>query len=94
MEERAIGVGSARREGRLVMECGPRRYPIVAMGAESCLIEATDGTGPRGFVDIFDGERHLEQCLIVLAAPEGPYLRCCFKRRTPSRLDPPRDFAG
>ena len=76
------------------MECGARRFPVVAMGAEGCLIEAHDGAVPRGFVDIFDGDRHVAHCLIVLAAPEGPFLRCSFKRRTAPRLDPPRDFAG
>ena len=49
---------------------------------------------PRGFVDFFDGDRHVAHCLIVLAAPEGPFLRCSFKRRTAPRLAPPRDFAG
>jgi hypothetical protein len=94
MEERAIGVGSERRGRPLVMECGSRRFPVVAMGSESCLIDAPDEAVPRGFVDIFDGERHVAHCLIVLAAPEGPFLRCIFKRRTPPRLEPPRDFAG
>jgi hypothetical protein len=76
------------------MECGNRRFPVVAMGSDSCLIDAHDGWIPRGFADIFDGDRHVAQCLIVLAAPEGPYLRCSFKRRTAARLDPPRDFAA
>lgn len=94
MEERAISAGSDRRARQLVMESGSRRFAIVALGADSCLIEASGDWMPRGFVDIFDGERHLAQCLIVLAAPEGPHLRCSFKRRTVPRLDPPRDFAG
>ncbi len=64
------------------------------MGADDCLIEALDSGVPRGFVDIFDGPTHVAHCLIVLAAPDGPYLRCTFKRRTAPRLDPPRDFAG
>ena len=92
MEERAIDGG--RRQPRLVMECGARRFPVVAMGSEGCLIEALGGAVPRGFVDIFDGDTHVAHCLIVLAAPEGPFLRCLFKRRTAPRLHPPRDFAG
>ena len=94
MDERAIGAGPERLEIRLVMECDTGRFPVVAMASEGCLIETPDGAVPRGFVDIFDGATHVAQCLIVLAAPEGPYLRCVFKRRTASRLDPPRDFAG
>jgi hypothetical protein len=93
MEERAIAADAGRRRRPLVMECGTRRFPVVAMGSESCLIEAPDDVVPRGFVDIFDGERHVAHCLIILAAPEGPFLHCSFKRRTPPRLTPPRDYA-
>ena len=93
MEERAIEAGTVRQVRDLVMKSGRGRFPVVAIGAESCLIEAAVGTAPRGLVDIYDGERHVAECLIVLAAPEGPFLRCLFKRRTASRLDPPPDFA-
>jgi hypothetical protein len=86
---------SARRAIRpgLVLEAGTRRFPIIELTAESCLIEAADSATLRGFADIYDGDRHISQCLIVLAAPEGELLRCAFKRRTPFRLDAPRDFA-
>jgi hypothetical protein len=76
------------------MECGRSRFPVLAIGSDGCLIEPGDGGVPRGYADIFDGERHLAQCLIVLAAPEGPYLRCTFKRWTAARPGPPADFAG
>jgi hypothetical protein len=94
MEERAIGSSLGRRARPMLLECGARRYPILALAAESCLIEAPESAALRGFADIFDGERHVATCLIVLAAPEGPHLRCSFKRRTAPRADPPRDFAG
>lgn len=94
MEEHAIGIGPVRRGRQLVMQCGSRRFPVVAIGTDGCLIDAHDGWVPRGFADIYDGERHVAECLIVLAAPEGPYLRCIFKRHTASRADPPRDYAG
>lgn len=94
MDERAIEVGDLRRRSRLVTECRSRRFRVVAMSEDGCLIDAPEGRVPGEFVDIFDGERHVEQCLVVLAAPEGAFLRCTFKRRTPSRLAPPRDFAG
>ena len=85
----------ARRPVRpgLVLQAGSRRFPILDLDHESCLIEAPDSAALRGFADIYDGERHLAQCLILLAAPEGDLLRCTFKRRTASRLDPPADYA-
>ncbi|HET9069803.1 MAG TPA: hypothetical protein VFN28_14250 [Amaricoccus sp.] len=92
MEEIPIGFAAGRHGRELVLECGARRFPVVAMGSDGCLIDGHDGFVPRGFADIFDGERHVAQCLIVLVAPEGPYLRCTFKRRTEARPGPPRDF--
>jgi len=90
MDERAVATGSIRT---LLLESGKRRFPILSLGPESCLIEAADGAAIRGFADILDGERLVATCLIVLAAPEGPYLRCTFKRRTIPRTAPPADFA-
>ena len=94
MEERTVPMAGPARAGRvLLLESGPRRYPIHSFGAESCLIEAPAGAALRGFGDIFDGERHVATCLIVLGKPEGPYLRCTFKRRTLPLTEPPSDFA-
>jgi len=96
MQQESAGAGPlARRPVRpgLVLAAGSRRFPILDLGADSLLIEAPDSATLRGYADIFDGERHLAQCLIVLAAPEGDLLRCTFKRRTPFRLDPPSDYA-
>jgi hypothetical protein len=85
----------ARRPVRpgLVLEAGTRRYSILDLAADGCLIEAPDAALPCGYGDIWDGDRHLARCLIVLAAPEGALLRCTFKRRTAFRLEPPADFA-
>jgi hypothetical protein len=87
--------GAERRPVRpgLVLEAGTRRFAILDLTAESCLIEAPDSACLRGYADIYDGERHMAQCLIVLAAPEGDLLRCTFKRRTAFRLVPPVDYA-
>lgn len=84
----------ARRAVRpgLVLAAGTRRFAILDLTQDSCLIEAPDSATLRGYADIYDGERHLSQCLLVLAAPEGDLLRCSFKRRTAFRIDPPQDY--
>ncbi len=86
----AADVGRSRT---LTLESGSRRFPILALGRDSCLIAVEGDVALRGFADIFDGERHVEHCLIVLAAPEGEHLRCFFKHRTPWRPGPPADYA-
>lgn len=87
--------GPMRRPIRpgLVLEAGTRRFPILGLTAESCLIEAPDSACLRGYADIFDGDRHVARCLLMFAEPDGDLLRCAFKRRTAFRLDPPTDFA-
>jgi hypothetical protein len=93
--ERDLDGLEARRTTRpgLALQAGSRRFPVLDLTADGCLIEAQDSATLRGYVDLFDGDRHLACCLIVLTAPEGPFLRCAFKRRTAFRLDAPRDFA-
>lgn len=100
MDERAIATGiatgTATATGRgFALESGGRRFPILSLGTEGCLIVADGGAALRGFADILEGERLVATCLIVLAAPEGPYLRCAFKRRTIALSAPAADyFAG
>ena len=88
--ERAPG-----EKGRaLTLVSGARRFPILSFGPLGCLIAAPAGVGLRGFADILEGERLVATCLVVLAAPEGDYVRCTFKRRTVPRTEPPADFAA
>lgn len=77
-----------------MLESGRRRFSIVSLRPDSCLIDAPDGGSPRGFADILDGERLVATCLIVLAAPEGRYVRCTFKRRTIPRSEPAADYSA
>ena len=47
----------------------------------------------RGFVDLYDGARHLYQCLIVASEEDGGQMRYEFKRSTEARDAAPLDFA-
>ena len=96
MADDATPMGPLRRNARpgLMLEAGTRRFPILDLDHDSCLIKAPDSAALRGYVDLYDGDRHLAQCLMVLAAPEGDLLRLSFKRRTAFRLDPPADYAA
>jgi len=100
MEEYSVagpsGESYPSRRGRtrsLSLEMGRHRFPILTLEHDSCTIEVPYGAPLRGHAGIFDGERLLALCLIMLAAPEGRALRILFKRRTEARLDPPLDFA-
>lgn len=84
--EKRVGSGMSLRTGR-------DSFRILDIGAEGCLIEAPDGGPERGFAEIYDGKNLLAHCLIVVSSPKGDVMRCAFKRRTPVRDLPPRDFA-
>jgi len=43
-------------------------------------------------VDLYDGSRHLYQCLIVASEEEGDEMRYEFKRNTPAVDSAPLDF--
>ncbi|MEP2782921.1 MAG: hypothetical protein ABJO67_12645 [Pseudoruegeria sp.] len=47
----------------------------------------------RGFVDIYDGPRHISQCLIIQAEMSHGEYTYEFKRSTPARNKAPVDFA-
>lgn len=96
----AAGPWQPRRDGKrrsgenLVLRTAAGRFRILEIGPADCLIETSGGTGLRGRADIYEGERQVATCLITLAEPDGAYLRCAFKRRTPVRSEPPLDFAS
>jgi hypothetical protein len=85
----------ATRRGRIRtiwLEVGARRFRIVDLERDSCLIEASQSAALRGNAAIFDGEEQIVQCLIMFAAPEGRGQRLLFKRRTEVRAMPAVDF--
>lgn len=96
MYDLPMDIPAPRRRARpgLVLAAGTRRFPILELASDSCLIAAHDSATLRGYADIYDGDAHVAKCLIVIAAPEGDLLRCAFKQRAPFRLEPPLDYAS
>jgi hypothetical protein len=93
MDEHAVAARSTRGGLPLTLRVGSGRYPIIADDAFGCLIRVPDGARLRGFADIYEGEQHRAHCLIVLAAPDGGFVRATFKRRSPVLAAAPPDFA-
>jgi len=78
---------------QLDLVLGDARYPVLDCGSQSCLVAAPQGAVLRGYAYLYEGERLVAHCLIVLAEPEGNLLRCRFKQRTPARSSAPTDYA-
>lgn len=71
-----------RRKSRLRAHVGNDIYPILRMRRDSFTLDAAEVIHLRGLVDVFEGSRHLLQCLIVATDIEGGELVCTMKRAT------------
>lgn len=82
-----------RRRSRLRVMVGDEAFRVLRLWDNGFAVEA--GTAPqlRGLVDIYDGTRHLWQCLIVASAEENGEMIYEFKRHTAAVDRPPLDFA-
>lgn len=85
--------GAARKRSRLRAQVGDEFHPILRFWDRGFALEADVAPAPRGLVDVYDGGRHLLQCLIVASEIEAGELICEYKwiRRVAEK--PPSDFA-
>lgn len=91
------GLDKARRaallkSSRLTVEAGGVSYRILRAWPGGFAVEAADAVHLRWLVDLYDGPRHLSQCLIVAASEEGGELHFEYKRMTPVSNGQPVDF--
>lgn len=92
-EELAAAQKSARRRrATRVVHVGDEAFPILEMTQSGFAVEAADAPRLRGFIDIYDGARHLYQALIVASEQQGDLMRYEFKRNTAATTTAPVDF--
>lgn len=72
-----------RARSRLRIHAGDAIYPVLRSWSDGFALEATHAPHLRGLVDLYDGSRHIMQCLIVASSVEDGELVCDFKRATP-----------
>ncbi len=72
-----------KRKSRLRVHVGDAIFPVLRFWNNGFAIDADLLPGQlRGLVDIYDGSRHVFQCLIVASGVENGELVCDFKRAT------------
>lgn len=81
-----------KKRSRLCVHVGTEIYPILRLWQDGFALEAARAPGLPGLVDIFDGSRHLYQCLIMVSVEEHGELICEFKRNTMAVDQAPLDF--
>jgi hypothetical protein len=82
-----------KRRSRLRLEVGGQSYRVLRLWQGGFSVEAGEVPALRGLVDLYDGARHLGQCLIVASDEQGGELLFEFKRNTAPADRAPLDFA-
>lgn len=81
-----------RRKSRLCLHVDGEVVPLLRLWDDGFALDAERAPGLRGLVDIYEGPRHIAQCLIVASAQEGAEMSYEFKRMTTVSDGPARDF--
>lgn len=83
---------SVARGNRLCVHDGGVVYRINRLWSDGFAIDLNDAAKLRGRVEIYDGARHLYQCLIVNSRADGAEMVFDFKWLHPVSTQPAADF--
>ena len=81
-----------RRSSRLRIHVGDRIFPVLRSWETGFALDIEDAPHLRGLVDLYDGSRHLYQCLIIASSEEVGEMAYEFKRSTAAVDKAPLDF--
>ena len=81
-----------RKKDRLSVRDGDKAYRIKRFWDGGFALEKAQTENLRGYVEIYDGPRHLYQCLVMSSYDEGPERIFEFKWSTPVTNRPAADF--
>ena len=82
-----------RSSSRLKLRVGNQSFTILRLWDEGFALDDEADAPQRGFADIYEGSRHLTQCLIVASGDEPGERHFEFKRATAAHDSAPRDYA-
>jgi hypothetical protein len=85
-------LASMKSASRLRLSVDGRFHRVLRMWKTGFSVQADSAPQLRGFVDLYDGEIHLFQCLIVASDEENGEMKYEFKRLTAVSQKPPLDF--
>ena len=83
---------SLKKKNRLRVEFNKNYFPVMRLTKNGFSVEAEMAPMIRGLVDLYDGDRHLKQCLIVASKEENGLVHFDFKRKTATQTSAPKDF--
>jgi hypothetical protein len=80
------------RKSRLRIQIGDAVFPVLRFWDEGFALDADRTPRLRGLVDVYEGSRHICQCLIVASTVENGEIVYDFKRSTLAEDRPALDF--
>jgi len=83
---------SMKKKSRLRVRAGDHDFTILRYWSDGFALDLEDTPHLRGLVDVYDGARHLSQCLIVASEEDGAEMVYEFKRETPAMNSAPLDY--
>lgn len=81
-----------RQRNRLCVHVGEDVYSVSKCWDTGFTVDLETVPKLRGLVDLYDGPRHLAQCLIIRADRSGDEITYEFKRRTEAADKAPLDY--
>lgn len=92
------GLESARkrealRKSRMRVRVGGEAFTILRVWDKGFALDAADAPHLRGLVDLYDGARHLSQCLIVASSEDNGEMVYEYKWATPVVDRAPLDYS-
>lgn len=82
----------AARKSKLRIQIGEAVFPVLRFWHDGFALDATLAPKLRGLVDVYDGSRHVFQCLIMASSEENGQRVYEFKRNTAVRDSAPLDY--
>lgn len=82
-----------KKRARLRIRVNEEVFPVLKFWDTGFALDADRAPHLRGLVDLYDGARHLYQCLIVASEEEDGQMKYDFKRSTAVEDRAPLDFA-
>lgn len=82
-----------RKKSRLRIRVNDEVFPVLKFWETGFALDAARAPHLRGLVDLYDGSRHLSQCLIIASDEEDGHMNYEFKRKAEAHDQAPLDFA-
>ena len=88
----AARLAGLKKVSRLRIQLGDNVFPVLSRWENGFSVDSSEVPALRGLVDLYEGSRHLAQCLIMASEEIGGEMRYEYKRATAPSEGAPLDY--